>query len=403
MTKPKLLWISDSSRLSFVGQSVVTRNCLSRLQEHYEIEELGFANNDIKPEEAANVSWNIIHCNRQDMLDYQKMVTYISNSKPDVVLFSHDPWLFPTIGHVKACLPQIKYIGYLTIDGEPPYWRWIDYLRPYDKIISPTNFGAKVLKDRWCDLNVGVVPYGLDHNLWHSPKQGKKLLKTQLTQESGGGVYFHDKFVALFIGANQDRKNLGLLHEAWREFERGKEANVVLLIVTHSASLKEDIGSYDLNVFLQDTKTLQILNHPQPDGVVARFMAAADILTHLSSGEGFGLSIPQAMACGTVPVILNFAGSTDFCNSTNSYEVPHYLHVGGYHVHRALADPKVAAAKFNEAYEDWKSEKINEKSIEGVKTAQQYSWERTAEMLKENIDEVLTYKRGALYFTKLAG
>lgn len=402
MTKPKLLWISDDSRLPNIGQSIVTRECLTRLMEHYEVEQLGFGGAEIKPEHLpVEVPYKITPCNRADFLDAGKTVNLINEARPDVVFFSHDPWLFQIIGYVKASLPHIKYMGYLTFDGEPPYHRWIDYLRAYDKIISPAHYGAKVVKDRWCDLNVGVVPYGINHNVFHSPQQGKELLKTQLTQASGGGIYLDKKFFAIFIGANQDRKNLGLLHETWKRFEAGKEGSVTLLILTHSASLSEQTGSYDLSVFLQDTKTLGIIDRPQDIGTVGRLMASADILTHFSSGEGVGLTQIEAMACGTVPVVLNYAGATDFCNSSNCYEVPYILHPGGYHVNRALADPNEAAKVLDKAYDDWKNGNMAKKAIEGIKTAQKYTWEKTAEGLKAQIDEVLSYSRDSLFVTQL--
>lgn len=400
MSKPKVLFISDSPRLHFIGQSKVTRESMNRLMNDYEVECLGFA--DAEVPDPINVPYKVIPCLRTDMLDVRKTVELINQSNPQVVIFSHDPWLFPSIPYVRSALPHIKYLGWLTIDGEPAFHGWSTWMRAYDKIISPSEFGAKTLLDRWCDLNISVVPYGLNHNIFHTPKQGKTTLKTQLTQDSGGQIYLHDKFVATFIGANQDRKNLAMLHQAWRAFEADKpDYSICLLMLTHSASLKENVGHYDLVSFIHDTKTIGLIDKPQPDQTIGHLVAASDIAPNFGNGGGFELTIAEAMACGTVPIVLNYAGISDYCTPDNCYEVPYIKHPGGYHVGRAVCSEEDALAKLNEAYEDWKTGAIQHKALEGIKSVQKYTWENTAELLKQNIDEVLSYSRDKIYLTRL--
>lgn len=399
--KPKLLWISDSPDLEFIGQSIVTRNCLNGLKEFYDVTVLGFGAGEVP--NPVPCPYPIIPCTRVDLLDPKKTVELISKANPDVVLFSHDPWLWPTVGIVKAHLPKIKYIGYLTVDGEPAYYAWRPFLTPYDKIICPCNFSKRTLEERWVDLWIDVVPYGIDHKTFHYPAQGKEALKQQLhqayAQQYGNWLNLTNKFVGIFAGANQDRKNLGLMIEGWTAFEKGKEYDVVLMCFVHSASLKEEAGSYDLAVFLQQSKTMKIINQPVPTEVIGQFMAASDVLVHMSAGEGFGLTAFEAAACGTVPVILNYAALSDHFNNGNAYPVPHILHVGGHHVHRALSSADNLKYELEKAFAD--RQELQQKSVNAVGLAQQFTWERTISMLKAQIDEVLSYDHDCLYVKRV--
>jgi glycosyltransferase involved in cell wall biosynthesis len=397
MSKPKLLWISDSASLLYVGQSIVSRECLNRLVDKYDVEQLGWGNADVA--DKVKVPYNIIDSQRSDMYDVEKVCGFINQSKPDVVLFSHDPWLWITLPIVRARFPHIKFIGWLTIDGEPAYWKWFDQIKPYDKVIVPAEFCKKTLIDRWMDLNIDVIPYGVDHSIFHFPKQGKAKFKQELQASSNNSLNISSKFFGLFVGANQDRKNLALIHEAWREFEKGKEHAVSLIMIVHSASLKENIGTYDLGVFLQDSKTLGIIIQPQPTEVIAKLMAAADVLVHPCNGGGFELCQAQAMACGCVPIIYNYAGCSDYCNDSNCYCMPFVKHCGQFHVHRAVGSQEECVNALNSAYIN--IEDRNKRIENGIQAVQKFTWENTTEMLTKTIDEVLQHDLETIFFKRI--
>lgn len=400
--KKKLLWISDAASIPWVGQSRVSLACLTRLQQWYDVEMLGFGEAQVK--ERVPTPFNIIPCTRTDMNDASKVVQYLKMSNPDVVIFSHDCFLFPCIGEVKKQLPHIKYIGYLTVDGEPAYWGWYNYIHPYDKVIVPTEFQKTTLLNRWMDLNIDVIPYGVDHETFRLPKQGKRQLKEEITRQYlgtalDGYIDLNNKFVGLYVGANQDRKNLGLIHEGWREFEKGKENNIVLLMFCHSASLTDEIGAYDLSVFIHDTTTIRIITPPQPDHIIGQFTAAADVLVHPSAGEGFGLTVASSMAAGCVPIIIPYAACADYCTPENSYQLPYLLHVGGYHTHRAVSAQKNLTEALDDSYKNVAGRVA--RANNGIATASQFTWERTAEELRKSIESVLEYGRETLYVKRI--
>lgn len=400
MSKKRVCFISDSARCTHVGQSIVSYECLRRLAKDYDVCQIGFADAEIREPKQCN--FEVIPALRSDMHDINKTTELVKKANPDVVIMSHDIWMLPVISELKARLPNPRYIGWITCDGEPQPYNFRPLYKAYDKLLAPTPFTKKVLLDRWCDLDIDVVPYGINHEIFHPPIQGKERLKYDLAKahpQLGQWLNMSGRFVGIFIGANQDRKNLGLIHESWREFEKGKESTVMLMMFIHSASLSQEMGSYDLAIFLQDTKTLKIINTPQPDEIIGQFTAASDILIHPSSGEGFGLTVAQSMACGAVPVTIPYAAVGDYCNNENSYCIPYTLHTGGFHVHRALSDVNNVVAQLNQAY-NHPTERAT-KASKGVEVAANFTWENTVEGLKKNIEDVSKITRNTLYFARI--
>jgi glycosyltransferase involved in cell wall biosynthesis len=398
----KVLWVSDSLRIPFVGQSIVTRNILKRLKNKHEVIQLGFGEKEVtdtRPEtKEIEPDLKVIDYMRSDMTNIEKTTNVIKEVKPDVLVFSHDPWLYPLVGQMKATFPAMKQVGYVTIDGEPPYWKWYDLLKPYDLLVSPAEYGAKVLKHRWVDLDIKVIPYGIEHEHFHYPKNGKEDLRNQLFQATQGRIDMRSRFVGIFVGANQDRKNLGLQYEAWKRFEKGK-SDVMFLMFTHSAALKEQVGVYDLGAFTHDTHSLVVIPQEQPINLISSCMAASDVLLHPSSGEGFGLTLCEALACGTPPILPHFAGVTDFCTEANSYASPYILHVGGYHVHRAVSSFADYAACIERAYTN--RDELQKKAEQGVKDAAKYTWDACVDGWDQAINEVLKYPTDSIRATRV--
>ncbi len=376
------------------------------LSKDYEISQLGFGYDQRNKENSVELPYESMSILRQDMADPNKVSVAIDKFKPDVFFFSHDVWLFTSIRMVKNKYPHIKFICYATIDGLPVYYKFGEMFTAYDKVILPSEWSRQGLIDRWMTLNTDVVPYGIDHTLYHTPQQGKPQLKNQIEQgyrSAGQGnlMDLTNKFVALYLGANQDRTGLSSMYKAWKEFEKGKENQVTFLMFAHSASLVSEVGDYDLACFL-DCKTLKIINGVQNPINCGQFMAASDVLFHLSAGEGWGKTVAEAMASGTVPVVHTYAAVGDYCNNTNSYPVPYETLTGGFMAERALSFNKDSVPVLNQAFEDWKTGKIESKRQAAIQTASQYTWERCAEGIKRNIDEVLTLDRETLYMAKIA-
>jgi glycosyltransferase involved in cell wall biosynthesis len=398
--KKKILWISDSPRFSHVGQSRVTRELTTRLATAFDVVIGGYADDAVTPpyvpcalpiRSLTRVRETFDHSNHQVVYENGDMIPkLITETKPDYVIFSHDIWLFPNVGAVRRSFPDTKFIGYITLDGDPPYVGWKNAFYGYDSIVTPSHYSKRVLQDKWFDLDVSVVPYGIDHGLFRPPRQGKMLLKESIYHATVDhphlitSIDMRNKFTGIFAGHNSNRKNLTAIYWAWKEFEKNK-SDVVFYMIAHHASPTLPIGSYPLETFT-DLETMVIISQSIEDRTFASMLTASDVLLHPTLGEGFGLPVMESMACGTVPIVPKFSSLEDFCTEENSFLLDWVPLGGAYAVRRAVSVQDKIVEALEKAYSMWKENRLyEEKGKKGIETAKAYTWDACAMALGESI------------------
>ena len=389
--KKKLLWISDSPRLAYIGQSIVTREILNRLdQSLWDITVLGFGDDVVK--NPVDVPYKVIPCGRSIMQDVPELTKKIQEVQPDIIFFSHDIFLFPIVDQIKKAMPNIKFVGYITVDGIPIFSGWRPAYYAYDLIIVPAEWAKRQLLAQWLDLDVEVVPYGIDHDVFRPPSGSREELKESIENSSQANpqnkqLLVKNKFIGVYYGANQTRKNLGAIYYGWKKFAADKE-DVSFFLLTHSAMLSQYVGSYALGPFM-DANGMEIVPNEIPQDWLVRFVGMSDVLLHPSSGEGFGMTILESMACGTVPIVCDYSAHTDFCNERTAYIVKWNPFVGQFNLMRAIADHDDIAAKLQQAYIDWKTGNIEQKRQACIQTSKKYTWDKTAAGISDHLMELL--------------
>ncbi len=185
--------------------------------------------------------------------------------------------------------------------------QWVKPLNDiFDKIFVPTHFVRKALiKSGVSGELISVIPNGINHEIFNS-----KPVKNQITRSS-------KKIKFLFVGGTIWRKGIDILLEAYlKAFD--KKDDVALII--------KDFGS---DSFYQGQNHRErILSLIRSGGIpeiiyIDKYLNEVELsdLYKESSclilpyrGEGFGLPVLEAVACGT-PVIVPRGGATDdFCN-----------------------------------------------------------------------------------------
>lgn len=400
MPNPKLLWVSDNPKFAYVGQSRVTREICDRLMPFYDINVAGFYEPERKDgkrtEMEINRQWkypiNVIERNKEETLQ-----AVIDKVQPDVLLISHDCWLFPEASTWK--FPKTKTIGYFTIDGDPVSKIWRGLLYNMDQIVVPTNYAKNVLQKRFHDLRVEVVPYGIDHQTFSHPVDKevyKKNVSAALSSTEGQkvGYDFSNKFVCSFYGHNHTKKNIACIYDAWTRFCKDKN-DVNLVFVVHSRISKRGIwtviADYDITEYMYEDSCV-VINGVFEDTIISSLLKASDCLLFPSVGEGFGLPVLEALACGTTPIVTNFSGVTDFSNENNSFMLPWIPMVGDWNTVRAIVDPIELHKKLEIAYKMWKeNDPVFEKmKVNGIQESMKYSWDNTAKMMHSVIQNTLS-------------
>jgi FkbM family methyltransferase len=166
--------------------------------------------------------------------------------------------------------------------------------------IAMSRFGQRSLED--IGLRPLYVPHGIDTTVFCPGDKAEARERVGLPADA-----FVIAQVAANVGADGARKAFYEQILAFSEL-RKKHSDVVLALHTDITSpMGMDIGYLLQDLGLPETSYLATDQYAYrvgvPNEVVADIYRAADILTNTSWGEGFGIPIIEAQACGT-PVVV---------------------------------------------------------------------------------------------------
>jgi glycosyltransferase involved in cell wall biosynthesis len=111
--------------------------------------------------------------------------------------------------------------------------------------------------------------------------------------------------VLLYLGTIQPRKNVDVIIQAFAHLKRERHIPHQLYIVGRRGWLTEGLEAL---VARLDIQRDVVFTGAVPDGDLPLFFNVADVFIDPSSYEGFGLTLLEAMACGT-PVVTSAISS----------------------------------------------------------------------------------------------
>lgn len=238
-----------------------------------------------------------------DLLGRNRLAKIVEVEGPDAILMITDPWVVS--GHLDtlgALEPFPPVAAYMPVDAPHLSRRVAPGLSRLGCAIAYTDFGARELSAIGAASPI-VIPHGIDHTEFFPMDQGEARRIAGIPD---------DQFVTLLIDRNQPRKALDIAVDGfcdWLDQRRAAGQPIDhLQLVYHGAlqdlgwdlgEIADDRGYHDhLVVTSRDLKPLA--------GVRVRDLRAiysmADVRLSTTAGEGWGLTIMEAMACG-VPVI----------------------------------------------------------------------------------------------------
>jgi len=278
----------------------------------------------------------------------------IASEKPDAIMLITDPryftWIFNMEHEIRRKIP----ITYLNIwDDYPapmynqPYYEACDLLMGISK--QTVNINKIVLGDKGKNKIFKYIPHGLNEDVY------KPVSKTdqgfvQFKKILFGG--FDPKFVLFFNSRNIRRKQIPDAMLAFRHFldslpkEEALKCRMVLhteLTSDHGTDL-EVVKEYFFDEEYEDTIVFSTQKYHQTQ--LNYLYNIADVQILLTSNEGWGLTLTEAMLSGT-PIIANVTGGMQdqmrFVDSngewfTPSPEIPSN-HRGTYKEHGEWAFP----------------------------------------------------------------
>lgn len=303
----KVLWVSDSPTTAsgYGGQTAIAVRVLRDLGHHVTIlaRDLGGAAGMIREWEGFPVlpCGNLLYGNGI-------IAPHARAIGADLVFMLCDPWVTDA-----SQFAGLNVAAWIPVDTSPlaaEDGAWLDEARKHCASLTPvamSRHGASMLTAAGHDAL--YLPHSADTSVFR-PAADRDALRRGLNLPPGA-------FVALIVADNRgSRKALPAQMEGFARFRRHASAKLAALRM-HTDPRRAAEDSWDLLAVADDLGIADFTAYPDPylmetgrytPADLAEMYQTADVLLAATMGEGFGVPIIEAMACGT-PVIATRASA----------------------------------------------------------------------------------------------
>lgn len=264
--------------------------------------------------------------------------------------------------------------------------RWVEEMRrSVDEVWCPSSYVRQLYLDAGFDPErVVVVPNGVDPDIF-SP--GAPDAYRPATNKS---------FKFLFVGGTLERKGIDILLAAYVEAFR-PEDDVALVIKDFGLGGFYRMVSLREKIFdVRGKSGVAEIVYDDGDLTTAQLVSlyrSCDCFAFPYRGEGFGMPILEAMACG-LPVVVTAGGAADdFLDDTTAYRVPSRRRAIGDRVYEVklcaegwLLEPdRAALATTLRAVYERRAQARDIGARASVRARTDFTWERAAERVVERV------------------
>lgn len=245
---------------------------------------------------------------------------YINKYKVDYVHTLGDIWCYQFL----KTLPKLhnwKWLAHYVFDTENMVSFWNESVQSGDISVVPSKVSYDMLKKLGHE-NAVYIPHGINTDVF---KPATYEEKTQFRKELN---IPEDAFVIGMIAHNQYRKNVPRLIDAFNLFQK-KNPEAVLIL----HCLPRDSTGWDLpqiindlgmghKVFFTDKAAKGVGDIHVPEKELRKLYCAMDVHGLPTGGEGFGVPIVEAMACGIPNVATAYTTTNEFlCDEEDDKKV----------------------------------------------------------------------------------
>jgi glycosyltransferase involved in cell wall biosynthesis len=260
--------------------------------------------------QGAPISWNGISVypgSSEEVWALDVLPAYYQHFNADILVTLMDAWVLDP-----ARLQGMRVAHWIPLDAAP--------LSSMDRRVLAGSGGTPIAMSRFGEsvLTSGgfepfYVPHGIDTNVYTPLPEDRENIRKQFG--------FTDRYVIGICAANQDPVRKGF-PEQFAAFSVFRKQHPEALLMVHARTesrqgielmkLAADLGITD---DLRFGDQLMIAAGMISNADMTRFFNSLDVLSNCSYGEGFGLPVLEAQACGVPVVVTDFSSMPELCGS----------------------------------------------------------------------------------------
>lgn len=247
-----------------------------------------------------------------------------------------------------------------------------------DIIFMPSTWAKNILEQNGIKKPIVVCPQGVDTNIFNANVPDDKKEKST--------------YIFINIGKWEIRKGHDILIDIFNSaFETND--NVELWMVNHNPFLNTEQTNTWINFYKNTKLSDKIRFFPRLPNqqTVANVMSYADCGIFPSRAEGWNNEAIEMMAMNKPLIITNYSAHTEYCNTNNSYLIDineTELAIDNIWFHGKSGNwATIGQNQIDQTVEHMRYVYKNNirNNLEGLKTAQNYTWEKTANIIYSNL------------------
>ena len=226
--------------------------------------------------------------------------------------------LVVTLFDVWAMRPEIaravNMACWVPVDHDPAPPRVLDFFRQSGATpIAMSRFGEEKLRE--ADLDPLYVPHAVDTSVYRPIDKADARAETRMPE---------DRFIVGIVNANKGNPSRKAFAESLLAFGRFRRQHPDASLYLHTEATGV-FGGVNLSRLLDEAKvpresvllTDQERYQFDPVGpdVMAKIYSSLDVLLAPTCGEGFGLTVLEANACGVPAIVTDFSAQPEVCGA----------------------------------------------------------------------------------------
>lgn len=243
-------------------------------------------------------------------------------------------------------MPPHKWIHWMPVDCEPMGERDIATLRQTGGVpVCMSRFGTEQIRRE--GFEPLYVPHGIDTNVF-KPQPAEANAELRKAFDINPDTYV---IGMACVNKPDSRKGIDQQMQAFSIFHQRHPDSVLLMHTSRKGGWELDKIALNLGIHnaVKYSDQYSLVSQMIPAESVAGFYSILDVYSGCSEGEGFGLPILEAQACGVPVVVTGFSAMTELCAS--GWTVGGQRHwVGGHESWWMTPNVEEIAERYEHAY-----------------------------------------------------